>query len=589
MLQILLLTFMLFGGLLGSSVQAQSSALQELAEGLAGKLIPVEQLSLADCPDGIGKLRPARVVAQYIQNKFYRWHEYEIKGADNRAGVCIVLVQPRLGPLSKKDAQVLLSASETWKESIPEPGSMTILSPSDPSLNLPTVPSPSPGDFRNPTDQPETDVPHRLDPASWPQNNTSLVTDPISLESVIGSDERIRVTSTQQYPWNNVCYVSFTNRNTQYRGTAFLVSPYVALTAGHNVYDADYGSWSYDFLAAPGQYQTYEGGAVYRPYGEQYASESHTNNAYLQGAGFEYDYAAVMFTTPLSSISTFMPVEFDSTPARINVVGYPAQVQGEFNSQAMWRSSSSVYDTDARIIFYTADTSGGNSGGPVYLDSRRVAAIHTFGAIDVNGGVRLVSENENTVTQWMQWHPGDFVDVPPSYWAFDYIEKIYQQGITTGCGDNRYCPEDRVTRAEMAVFIERARHGGSFSPPQATSIFDDVSVDYWASGWIEQLYLEGITQGCNVDPLLYCPLSAVTRAEMAVLLLRAEHGSDYEPPAPTEIFSDVPMNYWAGSWIDQIYQENVTTGCQTNPLNYCPEGSVTRAEMAAFIVRTFNL
>ncbi|MGA7875940.1 MAG: hypothetical protein WCA08_09765, partial [Desulfoferrobacter sp.] len=71
--------------------------------------------------------------------------------------------------------------------------------------------------------------------------------------------------------------------------------------------------------------------------------------------------------------------------------------------------------------------------------------------------------------------------------------------------------------------------------------------------------------------------------------LRAKHGSGYQPPAPIDIFSDVAPDYWAGSWIDEVYQENITTGCQANPLSYCPYGFVTRAEMAAFLVRTFGL
>ncbi len=550
-LRISIFIFALFSCFLVASVQAQSSALQELAARVADKLIPFERLSLTDCPEGIGKLRPARVVAQIIQNKFYRWQEYDVKGADGQTGVCIVVVQPHLGPLSKKDAQVLLSASETWKESIPEPGKMIILPPSDPSLDLPAVPSPVPGEFQKPISQPETDVSHKPDAAPWPQKkiiNDSAI-DSINSENAVGSDDRIRVANTQQYPWNTVCYVSFTNLGVRYRGSAFIVSPYVALTAGHNVYDADYSSWSYDFLIVPGQYQPSKDGPVYRPYGTQYAAELHTNSAYLPEGDFKYDYAAVMFDKPFSSISTFMPVEFDSTPTRINVVGYPLQVQDEFNSQAMWRSSSSVYATDDRIIYYTADTSGGNSGGPVYLDSLRVVGIHTFGYVDVdlNGGTRLVSSNENTITQWMQWNPGGtFTDVPPSYWAYDYVDKIYQAGIAEGCGNDRYCPEALVTRAEMAVFIERALHGGSYDPPAPTGVFIDVPTNYWASGWIEQFYWDGITKGCNVDPLLYCPLNTVTRAEMAVFLLRAKHGSGYQPPAPIDIFSDVAPDLLGG-------------------------------------------
>jgi Peptidase family C25/S-layer homology domain len=184
-----------------------------------------------------------------------------------------------------------------------------------------------------------------------------------------------------------------------------------------------------------------------------------------------------------------------------------------------------------------------------------------------------------------------FVDVPPGYWAYDAIYKIYNAGITTGCSQNplMYCPEDNVTRAQMAVFLGRGVHGGEFTPPTASGIFLDVPWDYWAADWIEQFYYDGITSGCNTNPLLYCPTSSVTRTQMAIFLLRVKNGKNYTPPPATGIFADVPVTYWAADWIEQLYSEGITTGCATGPLRYCPENSVTRAQMAVFIMRTFGL
>jgi hypothetical protein len=113
----------------------------------------------------------------------------------------------------------------------------------------------------------------------------------------------------------------------------------------------------------------------------------------------------------------------------------------------------------------------------------------------------------------------------------------------------------------------------------------------WMEAWVDQFYRDGITGGCGVSPLIYCPERAVTRAEMAVFVLRAKHGSSYAPPAASHYFSDVPVTgkEWMEPWIDQFYREGVTTGCGVSPLRYCPEQSVTRAEMAVFIVRAFSL
>jgi hypothetical protein len=196
-----------------------------------------------------------------------------------------------------------------------------------------------------------------------------------------------------------------------------------------------------------------------------------------------------------------------------------------------------------------------------------------------------------TVANFRQSAMVSFIDVPPGYWAEDAIYKIYNAGITTGCSQNplRYCPQDTVSRTQMAVFLGRAVHGSSFTPPPATGIFADVTVTYWAADWIEQFYNDGITSGCGQNPLRYCPENPVTRAQMAIFLLRAKHGSSYTPPPATGIFADVPVTYWAADWIEQLYQEGITTGCSQSPLRYCPENSVTRAQMAVFLVRTFGL
>ena len=184
-----------------------------------------------------------------------------------------------------------------------------------------------------------------------------------------------------------------------------------------------------------------------------------------------------------------------------------------------------------------------------------------------------------------------FADVPSGYWAEDAICEIYDAGITTGCSTNPmlYCPNGTVTRAQMAVFLGRGIHSSGFTPPTATGIFDDVLSSYWAAAWIEQFYKDGITGGCGTNPLEYCPDGVVTRAQMAIFLLRAKHGKSYIPPKTTGIFDDVSVTSWGADWIEQLYNEGITGGCGTNPLRYCPSNPVTRAQMAVFMVRAFDL
>jgi hypothetical protein len=181
-----------------------------------------------------------------------------------------------------------------------------------------------------------------------------------------------------------------------------------------------------------------------------------------------------------------------------------------------------------------------------------------------------------------------FSDVPTSYAFFNYVQGLYASEITSGCAVGQFCPEGNVTREQMAVFLVRGIHGAAFVPPPATGIFADVSTGSFTAPYVEQLYHDGITSGCATSPLRYCPGDAVTRAQMAVFLLRSEHGSSYVPPTATGVFSDVPADF-AQPFIEQLYHEAITTGCATSPLRYCPTNPATRGQMAVFLGRTFAL
>ena len=178
-----------------------------------------------------------------------------------------------------------------------------------------------------------------------------------------------------------------------------------------------------------------------------------------------------------------------------------------------------------------------------------------------------------------------FSDVPAGYWAGRYVEGLVAAGITAGCGGDNYCPEAAVSRAQMAVFLLKGEHGRAWAPPGASGIFGDVTTDYWAADWIEALAAEGITVGCGGGN--YCPEADVSRAQMAVLLLKTEHGTAWSPPDATGVFDDVPTDYWAAKWIEALAGEGITAGCGGG--NYCPEDSVSRAQMAVLLVKTFRL
>jgi Tol biopolymer transport system component len=185
----------------------------------------------------------------------------------------------------------------------------------------------------------------------------------------------------------------------------------------------------------------------------------------------------------------------------------------------------------------------------------------------------------------------EFTDVSPTHYATPFINRLAYAGITGGCKVDppMYCPSAFVKRGDMAIFLERGMNfQEDFTPPPATGVFEDVP-SYYATPWIEQLYHDGVTGGCSLVPLKYCPNSNVTRGQMAIFLLRAKFGREYQPPAYEGLFEDVPQTHFAARWIEQLYREGVTAGCSVTPMKYCPERAVTRADMAVFLVRNFEL
>ncbi len=183
----------------------------------------------------------------------------------------------------------------------------------------------------------------------------------------------------------------------------------------------------------------------------------------------------------------------------------------------------------------------------------------------------------------------DFLDVPPTNLFHDFVNTVARNGVTAGCGGGNYCPASNITRAQMAVFLLKAKFGPAYAPPPATGgVFGDVPINGFAAAWIENLAALGVTGGCGGGN--YCPANPVTRAQMAVFLLKTSIDAAYVPPtASGAVFTDVPPGAFAGDWIEDLFSRGITGGCLTNPLRYCPNNNNNRQQMAVFIVKAFEL
>jgi glucose/arabinose dehydrogenase len=198
-------------------------------------------------------------------------------------------------------------------------------------------------------------------------------------------------------------------------------------------------------------------------------------------------------------------------------------------------------------------------GGPMWATRELLNTSHnisTFGE-DADGTLYLADHGGGTIYRIVTTL---FADVPPGYWARAYIEALYRDGVTGGCTTNprNYCPDASVTREQMAVFLLKSSDGPQYAPPPCTTApFADVSCSSPFAAWIQELVARGITAGCGGTR--YCPTSPVTREQMAVFMLRAlgvtAAGCMSAP------FADVPCSSLFAPWIQELVARGITAGC----------------------------
>lgn len=129
-----------------------------------------------------------------------------------------------------------------------------------------------------------------------------------------------------------------------------------------------------------------------------------------------------------------------------------------------------------------------------------------------------------------------FADVDPDVWWGPHVEMLADMRIVRGCGTNPggFCPQDTVTRAQMAGVLAPA-----FGLPAAPAVrFADIEGNIHASG-INALAAAGAGMGCGNDPTRFCPDRVVTRGQAAAVLhpLMVKHG---ERADRGWVSSDVP-------------------------------------------------
>ncbi len=263
-----------------------------------------------------------------------------------------------------------------------------------------------------------------------------------------------------------------------------------------------------------------------------------------------------------------------------------------------------------RIIFSIAPASGDSAGGAAIAVSGTDFADPT--TITVGGvGVPVTFQDDHTLSftspalgpgtvhdivamtpdgttgTLLKGWVSDFLDVPGGHLFYSFVTTLVSNAITAGVGGGFYGVDQPTKRQQMAVFLLKAEHGLCYTPPPCSGVFTDVPCSLSFAPWIEALAAEGITTGCGNG--IFCPDNPVTRRQMAIFLLKTKYGASYLPPDCAGIFGDVACPGLPANFIEELYNENITGGCSAMPLLYCPDNSSTRGQMAVFITKTFGL
>ncbi len=177
---------------------------------------------------------------------------------------------------------------------------------------------------------------------------------------------------------------------------------------------------------------------------------------------------------------------------------------------------------------------------------------------------------------------GSFLD-DDEMWQEPYIEALAASGVTRGCNppaDDRFCPDQSVTRGQVASFLVRAL--GLPAAQEPDQFTDDDESPHAAD--IDALVAAGITKGCNPpDNTEFCPDRPVTRGEMAAFLVR---GFGYEAPVDADTFTDDDTSVFEAA-IEALAAAGITSGCGDEA--YCPNDVILRKNLAVFLVRALEL
>jgi glutamyl endopeptidase len=242
-----------------------------------------------------------------------------------------------------------------------------------------------------------------------------------AFESVIGTDERVRILDTDLSPWRMICALRMRGPSGAGAiGTGWFIGPKTVLTAGHCVFSNHFfGGWARSVEVIPGLVGPGTDPGI-RPYGSVTSERLTSVDRWIDHEEADFDMGCIHLDEPKGEeVGWFALAALSDDELhgyRVNVSGYPADRGAGFEQ---YHAANRVLSVTDRRLFYEVDTYGGQSGAPVWVhptasEPPLAVGIHAYGiggtpanlAIVANSAPRILPEVLETLKEWVEQDGG---------------------------------------------------------------------------------------------------------------------------------------------------------------------------------------
>lgn len=188
-----------------------------------------------------------------------------------------------------------------------------------------------------------------------------------------------------------------------------------------------------------------------------------------------------------------------------------------------------------------------------------------------------------------------FSDVYENKWYLEYIQYVFDNGLMKGNG-GRFRPLDNITKAQVAQVLYNMSGETNYNNADACTELRDVEWDVWYTKPVCWAYDHGIISG-NPNSKKFYPNSEVTREQLAAMFYRYAKYKKLDTTQTTDISGFINAEN-VGKWSETAVKWAVEVGLISGSAIYengeiigydlAPQGSATRAQMAAILKRFFE-